>query len=65
MSSHSMPNETGNVTRTFVGSYDLSLEQRWRIRKLGFNLHFIDGNADPRRAGQGICSSPRAAGIRA
>lgn len=46
---HYLPNETGNNTRTFVGSYDISLDYdggQWRIRRFRFNLKFIDGNRD-------------------
>lgn len=44
---HYLPNKTGNNTRTFVGSYDVSLEKddaQWRIRTFKFNLKYIDGN---------------------
>jgi hypothetical protein len=49
IASHYLPNETGNNTRTFVGSYDISLDSgdgQWRIRGFKFNLKFIDGNRD-------------------
>jgi hypothetical protein len=49
IASHYLPNETGNNTRTFVGSYDISLDydgDQWRIRRFRFNLKFIDGNRD-------------------
>lgn len=47
--SHYLPNPSGRNTRTFVGSYDLSLERaagRWRISAFKFNLKYIDGNRE-------------------
>ena len=49
IASHFLPNNTGNNTRTFVGSYDFSLVRDgdgWLIRKFRFNLKYIDGNQD-------------------
>lgn len=47
IASHYLPNKTGNNTRIFVGSYDVSLikdDAHWRIRTFKFNLKYIDGN---------------------
>ncbi|MEZ5519674.1 MAG: nuclear transport factor 2 family protein [Gammaproteobacteria bacterium] len=47
IASHYLPNKTGNNTRTFVGSYDVSLvkdDALWRIHKFKFNLKYLDGN---------------------
>jgi hypothetical protein len=49
IASHYLQNKTGNNTRTFVGSYDVSLvkdDAQWRIRKFKFNLKYIDGNSN-------------------
>jgi 3-phenylpropionate/cinnamic acid dioxygenase small subunit len=46
---HYLPNKTNNNTRTFVGSYEFSLEKdtdTWKIRHFKFNLKFIDGNKE-------------------
>jgi hypothetical protein len=46
---HYLPNKTNENTRTFVGSYDLSLvkdDDQWRICGFAFNLKYIDGNQD-------------------
>jgi len=40
-------------SRTFVGTYELDLSAqagRWRIRRLQFNLKFIDGNLELEKA---------------
>jgi hypothetical protein len=47
MAMHYLPNQTGQNTRTFVGSYDFHLikkRERWQIDLFKFNLKFIDGN---------------------
>jgi len=47
IASHYLPNKTGNNTRTFVGSYDVSLvkdDALGRIHKFKFNLKYLDGN---------------------
>lgn len=54
IASHFLPNNTGNNTRTFVGSYDFSLVRDgggWLISKFRFNLKYIDGNQDLEGAG--------------
>jgi 3-phenylpropionate/cinnamic acid dioxygenase small subunit len=46
---HYLTSETGDNTRTFVGSYDFHLAKiagEWRIDRFRFNLKFIDGNPD-------------------
>jgi hypothetical protein len=46
---HYLPNKRNGNTRTFVGSYDLSLGRQgsdWKIRRFKFNLKFIDGNKE-------------------
>lgn len=45
--SHYLPNDTGQNTRTFVGSYDFYLIKDgdvWRIDQFKFNLKYVDGN---------------------
>jgi hypothetical protein len=45
--SHYLPNDTGDNTRTFIGSYDFHLKKdadAWRIDKFKFDLKYIDGN---------------------
>jgi hypothetical protein len=47
--SHYLANPTGNNTRTFVGSYDITLFRRdagWRITGFAFRLKYIDGNTN-------------------
>jgi hypothetical protein len=47
IASHYLPNDTGDNTRTFVGSYDFHLAKNagvWRIDQFKFNLKYIDGN---------------------
>jgi hypothetical protein len=47
IASHYLPNDTGENTRTFVGSYDFHLikdGEAWRINQFKFNLKYIDGN---------------------
>ena len=47
--SHYKKTDSGNDTRTFIGSYDIGLIKEngaWQINALKFNLKFIDGNAD-------------------
>lgn len=47
IASHYLPNDTGQNTRTFVGSYDFHLVKdgtNWRIDQFRFNLKYIDGN---------------------
>lgn len=54
IASHYLPNKTNSNTRTFVGSYDFSLQKdgaRWRICKFRFNLKYVDGNRDLEGAG--------------
>ena len=44
---HHLPNETGQNTRVFVGSYDFDLvkdQDNWKITKFKYNLKYIDGN---------------------
>ena len=46
---HFLPNDTGNNTRTFVGTYAVHLRKhrgKWRIDMLRYNLKFLDGNLD-------------------
>ncbi len=46
---HYLPNKTNRNTRTFVGSYDIHLQEDeggWKIDRFRFNLKFIDGNKD-------------------
>ncbi len=46
---HYLPNKTNRNTRTFVGSYDIHLQEdegEWKIDRFRFNLKFIDGNKD-------------------
>lgn len=49
---HYLPNQTGENTRTFVGSYDFHLMkgERWQIDLFKFNLKYIDGNLNLERA---------------
>jgi hypothetical protein len=45
--SHYLPNDTGNNTRKFIGSYDFHLRKdpdAWRIDRFKFELKYIDGN---------------------
>jgi len=47
--SHYLPNQSGQNTRTFVGSYNFHLHKeggQWRIDRFKFNLKYIDGNRD-------------------
>ena len=47
--SHYLPNESGENTRTFVGSYDFHLvkeDEGWRIAAFKFNLKYLEGNAN-------------------
>jgi hypothetical protein len=47
IASHYLPNDTGENTRAFVGSYDFHLVKdtdAWRIDQFRFNLKYIDGN---------------------
>lgn len=49
IASHYLPNDTGDNTRTFVGSYDFGLTRagdQWKIGRFRFNLKYIDGNMD-------------------
>jgi hypothetical protein len=46
---HYLENQTGENTRTFVGSYDFHLTREradWKIDQFKFNLKYIDGNAE-------------------
>lgn len=46
---HYLPNETGKNVRTFVGSYDFTLnkfDSGWKITNFKFNLKYIDGNLE-------------------
>jgi hypothetical protein len=49
IASHYLPNDSGRNTRTFVGTYDLTLSLQgddWLIDGFRFNLKYIDGNAE-------------------
>ena len=49
IASHYLPNDSGQYTRFFVGSYDFHLEKEgaaWRIRRFRFNLKYMDGNLE-------------------
>lgn len=46
---HFLPNDTGQNTRTFVGTYDIRLRKHrgsWQIDGLRYNLKFLDGNLE-------------------
>jgi hypothetical protein len=49
IASHYLENQTGENTRTFVGSYDFHLirqQKDWKIDQFKFNLKYVDGNAE-------------------
>jgi hypothetical protein len=53
---HYLPNESGQDTHRFVGTYDVGLQKvrgSWRIDSLRYNLKFIDGNLDPEGVEEG------------
>lgn len=46
---HYLPNNSNANTRSFIGSYDMTLNKEgsdWLISKFRFNLKFIDGNLE-------------------
>ena len=49
IASHFLPNDSGENTRTFVGTYDVHLRKlggAWRIDRFHFNLKYVLGNQD-------------------
>ena len=49
IATHYRKTESGNNTRTFVGTYDFHLIKhgnRWRIDLFRFNLKYLDGNLE-------------------
>jgi len=54
IASHFLPNDSGENTRTFVGTYDVRLRKldgTWRIERFRFNLKYVQGNPDLEGAG--------------
>jgi hypothetical protein len=54
IASHFLPNDSGENTRTLVGTYDLRLRKlsgTWRIDRFRFNLKYVAGNPDLEGAG--------------
>lgn len=55
IASHFLPNENGESTRTFVGTYDVGLRKlagTWRIDRFRFNLKYVQGNPDLEGVGE-------------
>jgi hypothetical protein len=50
---HHLPNETGENTRRFVGTYEFHVHKRngpWQVDALTFHLKFVDGNLELEKA---------------